>query len=79
MDWESMRGTTRIVHEGIGVCALITPWNWPMNQIACKVAPALVAGLHDGAGSRPRLPQCPASCSPMSATWRACLRGCSTW
>ncbi|OZA08648.1 MAG: aldehyde dehydrogenase family protein [Rhodobacterales bacterium 17-64-5] len=44
MDWEYMRGTTRIVHEGIGVCALITPWNWPMNQIACKVAPALVAG-----------------------------------
>ena len=44
MEWESMRGTTRIVHEGIGVCALITPWNWPMNQIACKVAPALIAG-----------------------------------
>ncbi len=44
MRWEYMRGTTRIVHEGIGVCALITPWNWPMNQIACKVAPALVAG-----------------------------------
>ncbi|MBI1171439.1 aldehyde dehydrogenase family protein [bacterium] len=44
MAWEHMRGTTRIVHEGIGVCALITPWNWPMNQIACKVAPALVAG-----------------------------------
>jgi aldehyde dehydrogenase (NAD+) len=42
--WESSRGSTRIVHEGIGVCALITPWNWPMNQIACKVAPALVAG-----------------------------------
>jgi aldehyde dehydrogenase (NAD+) len=32
------------VREGIGVCALITPWNWPMNQIACKVAPAIVAG-----------------------------------
>ena len=44
MQWDYMRGTTRIVHEGIGVCALITPWNWPMNQIACKVAPALVAG-----------------------------------
>ena len=42
--WEEMRGTTKIVREGIGVCALITPWNWPMNQIACKVAPALVAG-----------------------------------
>ncbi len=42
--WEEMRGHTRIVHEGIGVCALITPWNWPMNQIVCKVAPALIAG-----------------------------------
>jgi aldehyde dehydrogenase (NAD+) len=44
MAWEYSRGTTRIVHEGIGVCALITPWNWPMNQIVCKVAPALIAG-----------------------------------
>lgn len=42
--WEEMRGTTRIIREGVGVCALITPWNWPMNQIACKVAPAIVAG-----------------------------------
>jgi aldehyde dehydrogenase (NAD+) len=44
MVWEYNRGTTRIIYEGIGVCSLITPWNWPMNQIACKVAPALVAG-----------------------------------
>ena len=44
MAWEYMRGTTRIVHEGIGVCALITPWNWPMNQILCKAAPALGVG-----------------------------------
>ena len=42
--WEESRGSTRIIREGIGVCGLITPWNWPMNQIACKVAPALVAG-----------------------------------
>jgi aldehyde dehydrogenase (NAD+) len=42
--WEEMRGDTLIVREGIGVCLLITPWNWPMNQIACKVAPALIAG-----------------------------------
>ena len=38
------RETTRIVREPIGVCGLITPWNWPLNQIACKVAPALAAG-----------------------------------
>ena len=44
MVWEYNRGSTRIIYEGIGVCSLITPWNWPMNQIACKVAPALVAG-----------------------------------
>ena len=44
MVWEYNRGSTRIVYEGIGVCSLITPWNWPMNQIACKVAPALIAG-----------------------------------
>jgi len=35
---------TRILHEAIGVCALITPWNWPMNQVALKVVPALAAG-----------------------------------
>ncbi|WGW04002.1 aldehyde dehydrogenase family protein [Tropicibacter oceani] len=35
---------TRIIHEAVGVCALITPWNWPMNQITLKVGAALVAG-----------------------------------
>jgi aldehyde dehydrogenase (NAD+) len=38
------KGTTRILREPIGVCGFITPWNWPINQIACKVAPALAAG-----------------------------------
>jgi aldehyde dehydrogenase (NAD+) len=38
------RGTTLVVREPIGTCALITPWNWPLNQIACKVAPALATG-----------------------------------
>jgi aldehyde dehydrogenase (NAD+) len=38
------RGATRIVREPIGVCGLITPWNWPINQIAAKVVPALAAG-----------------------------------
>ena len=36
--FEEKRGSTLIVHEAIGVAGLITPWNWPMNQIACKVA-----------------------------------------
>ena len=34
----------RIIKEAVGVCAMITPWNWPANQIACKVAGALAAG-----------------------------------
>jgi aldehyde dehydrogenase (NAD+) len=38
------RGPTRIVKEPIGVCGMITPWNWPINQIACKVVPALATG-----------------------------------
>ncbi len=42
--FEEDRGTTRIVKEPIGVCAFITPWIWPVNQIACKVAPALATG-----------------------------------
>lgn len=41
---EERRGTTIIRREPVGVCALITPWNWPINQIACKVIPALAAG-----------------------------------
>ena len=35
---------THIINEPIGVCALITPWNWPMNQITLKVIPALATG-----------------------------------
>jgi aldehyde dehydrogenase (NAD+) len=42
--FEELRGNTRLVQEPVGVCALITPWNWPMNQVAAKVVPALAAG-----------------------------------
>lgn len=42
--FERQMGNTKIVKEPIGVCGLITPWNWPINQIACKVAPALATG-----------------------------------
>ena len=42
--FEEDLGTSHIIREPAGVCALITPWNWPINQIACKVAPALAAG-----------------------------------
>lgn len=43
-EFETLRGTTLIAHEAIGVCGLITPWNWPLNQIVTKLAPALAAG-----------------------------------
>jgi aldehyde dehydrogenase (NAD+) len=42
--FEEQRGTTLIAKEPIGVCGFITPWNWPINQIACKVIPALATG-----------------------------------
>ncbi|MFZ0541174.1 MAG: aldehyde dehydrogenase family protein, partial [Candidatus Sulfotelmatobacter sp.] len=42
--FEELKGSTLMRKEPIGVCGLITPWNWPMNQIVCKVAPALAAG-----------------------------------
>lgn len=42
--FEEHLGTTTVVYEPVGVCGLITPWNWPLNQIGAKVAPALAAG-----------------------------------
>ncbi|RDE05250.1 aldehyde dehydrogenase family protein [Sphingomonas aracearum] len=42
--FEERVGKARVVHEPIGVVAMITPWNWPLNQICAKVAPALAAG-----------------------------------
>ena len=41
---ETFGANSNIVHEPIGVCGLITPWNWPINQIALKVVPALATG-----------------------------------
>jgi aldehyde dehydrogenase (NAD+) len=43
-EFTEKRGTTLVVKEPIGVVGLITPWNWPLNQIVCKVAPALAGG-----------------------------------
>jgi len=42
--FERPQGAMMVLREPIGVCSLITPWNWPLNQIAAKVAPALAAG-----------------------------------
>jgi aldehyde dehydrogenase (NAD+) len=44
MHLETTLGDSLVIKEPIGVCGLITPWNWPVNQIMCKVAPALAAG-----------------------------------
>lgn len=43
-EFEEGREPHRVFKEPIGVCGMITPWNWPLNQIACKVAPALAVG-----------------------------------
>ena len=43
-EFEFKHGEFIIRHEAIGVCGLITPWNWPVNQIAAKLAPCLAAG-----------------------------------
>ncbi len=42
--FEEKLGRAKVVHEPLGVVAMITPWNWPLNQITAKVAPALAAG-----------------------------------
>ena len=42
--FEEVQGTTLIAREPIGVVGMITPWNWPINQIVCKVAPGIAAG-----------------------------------
>ena len=43
-EFSEQKGSTMILKEPVGVCGFITPWNWPINQITCKVAPALAAG-----------------------------------
>ena len=44
VEWETRVGNSLVVREGAGVVACITPWNYPLHQIVCKVAPALAAG-----------------------------------
>jgi aldehyde dehydrogenase (NAD+) len=68
----------RILHQPIGVCALITPWNWPMNQIVLKVIPAILAGC--------TMVLKPSEIAPLSGLVFAeivdeagCRRVCSTW
>ena len=43
-DFDETLDGSHVFREPVGVCGFITPWNWPVNQIACKVAPALACG-----------------------------------
>ena len=78
-EFRQAKGSHLVVKEPIGVVGLITPWNWPINQITCKVGPALAAGCTMVLKpSRNRAPRAPSS-SPRSSTRPACRRACSTW
>jgi len=69
--FEEQRGSTRLVHEPVGVCGLITPWNWPINQVAVKVLPALAAGC--------TMVLKPSELSPFSAAlWAEVLQAAGT-
>ena len=70
--FEKQHGTTIIRREPMGVVSMITPWNWPMNQVACKVAPALVAGCTMVLKRR-------RSCLQKFCMRPGCRPGCSTW
>lgn len=61
--FEEILGEHRVFKEPIGVCGLITPWNWPVNQIGCKVAPALAVGC--------TMVLKPSEVAPLSAYWWA--------
>ena len=62
--FEELKGSTLMRKEPIGVCGLITPWNWPMNQIVCKVAPALARWMHHGLETK-------RNCSALGVSLRA--------
>ncbi|NNF15193.1 MAG: aldehyde dehydrogenase family protein [Gammaproteobacteria bacterium] len=65
-DFDEVINQSRILREPVGVCGLITPWNWPANQIACKVAPALAAGC--------TMVLKPSEVTPFDATyWADCM------
>ncbi len=66
--FEEQHGSTLVVKEPIGVCGLITPWNWPINQIACKVYPALATGCTMVLKPSEVAPRTPRRSSPRSWT-----------
>ncbi|QRM32981.1 aldehyde dehydrogenase family protein [Microvirga sp. VF16] len=58
--FDTRNGATLVTREPVGVCGLITPWNWPLLQIACKIGPALAAGC--------TMVLKPSECAPVSAS-----------
>ena len=75
--FEHDRGSLHIVREPIGVCGFITPWNWPMNQITCKVA-RLWPPAARWCSSPAKSPLLRLPLSPRSCTRLACRPACST-
>jgi aldehyde dehydrogenase (NAD+) len=76
-EFEEQIGNSLVVHEPIGVVAMITPWNWPLNQIVSKVAPALAAGCTMVLKPSEEAPSCAAIFARCS-TRRGFPRACST-
>ena len=75
--WEEEVGNSLVVREPVGVVGAITPWNYPLHQIACKVAPALAAGCT--VVLKPwRSRRSTRSCSPRSSTRSGCPQASST-
>ncbi len=77
--FEEQRGATLIVKEPIGVCGLITPWNWPMNQIAVQGVPGAGDRLHHGAQAVRGRAVLRADLRRDHATPQAFRPACSTW
>ena len=77
--FEEHRGTTMIVKEPIGVCGLITPWNWPMNQIGVQGGPGAGDRLHHGPEAAASWRRTPPRSSPRCCTRPASRPACSTW
>ena len=75
---EERIGTSLLIRQPAGVVAAITPWNYPLYQLAAKLAPALARRLHRRSSSRPGQRRWPPSSWPRSSTSSACRRARST-
>ena len=68
-----------LVREPIGVCGLITPWNWPINQIVLKVLPAIAAGCTCVLKPSEHTPVSALVYADLLHERRGCRPACSTW